>query len=119
MSQTCKHNCEGCSAECVERQASKPDFSAPLHPRSQVNKVLAVMSGKGGVGKSLVTSLLAAHLQARGKQTAILDADITGPSIPKAFGLTDQASGSEAGIFPVKTRTGIDVIFAGPSPYSY
>ncbi len=110
MSQTCKHNCEGCSAECGERQASKPDFSAPLHPLSQVNKVLAVMSGKGGVGKSLVTSLLAAHLQARGKQTAILDADITGPSIPKAFGLTDQARGSDAGIFPVKTRTGIDVM---------
>lgn len=110
MNEKCNHHCEGCQEACGESQAGKPHFAAPLHPMSQVKQVIAVMSGKGGVGKSLVSSLLAARLQAQAKQTAILDADITGPSIPQAFALTDKAVGTEKGILPVKTRTGIDVM---------
>lgn len=80
------------------------------HELSHINKVIGVVSGKGGVGKSLVTSLLAVLAQRNGCQTAILDADITGPSIPKAFGLHGKAEGSELGLYPVKTKTGISVM---------
>jgi Mrp family chromosome partitioning ATPase len=77
---------------------------------SNVKKVYAVVSGKGGVGKSLVTSLLAVSMHRLGYRTAILDADVTGPSIPKAFGVKDKAAGSEIGVFPVTTKTGIDIM---------
>ena len=87
-----------------------PDFHIDANKGSHVNKVIAVVSGKGGVGKSLVTSLLAVGMQRRGFKTAILDADITGPSIPEAFGLHDKAKGSAAGILPEVTKTGIDVM---------
>jgi Mrp family chromosome partitioning ATPase/predicted Fe-Mo cluster-binding NifX family protein len=86
------------------------DFSEKLHPQSNVKKVIGVVSGKGGVGKSLVTSLLAVTMQRRQHRVAILDADITGPSIPKAFGLTERASGTELGLLPVKSKTGIDIM---------
>lgn len=82
----------------------------PLHHLSQVKRAIAVVSGKGGVGKSLVTSLMAVSAQRVGLKTAILDADITGPSIPKVFGLKQKARGNELGMYPVKTRTGIDVM---------
>lgn len=82
----------------------------PENKYSTVKKVIGVVSGKGGVGKSLVTSLLAVAAQSAGKQTAILDADVTGPSIPKAFGLHGRAEGSDDGIFPMQTKTGIRVM---------
>ncbi len=106
MSQNCDHNCSSCKADCGEREIQK----LPLHHMSKVKKVIAVMSGKGGVGKSSITSLLATSVNKMGYKTAILDADITGPSIPKVFGISEKAKGSEEMIFPEKTRTGIDVI---------
>jgi len=87
-----------------------PDLTVQPHEGSQINKVIAVISGKGGVGKSLVTSMLAVMMKRKGYHTAILDADITGPSIPKAFGVSGMAQGSEAGLYPMKTSTGIDII---------
>mgnify|MGYP002740351432 CR=1 FL=1 len=80
------------------------------HPLSNIKKVIAVVSGKGGVGKSLVTSLLAVNMNRAGKHSAILDADITGPSIPKLFGIHEKALGNEDGILPCKSKTGIDVM---------
>lgn len=88
----------------------KTEQFAPLNERSAVRKVIAVVSGKGGVGKSLITSLLAVHTNRKGLHTAILDADITGPSIPKTFHLNEHATGNSKGIFPVKTKTGISVM---------
>jgi Mrp family chromosome partitioning ATPase len=89
---------------------SRPIFPIKLNDRSNIKKVYAVVSGKGGVGKSLVTSLLATSVAKRGKQVAVLDADITGPSIPKLFGLKTNALGSEEGIYPVKSNLGIDIM---------
>ncbi len=105
MSEECTHDCSSCGADCSSR-----DMHEKLNPKSSVKKVIGVVSGKGGVGKSLVTSLLAVMFSRQGWHTAILDADITGPSIPKAFGLTEKATGTEECIFPVKTHGGIDVI---------
>lgn len=109
MSEQCNHDCGSCSADCGERENTAPAKEA-LNPMSAVNKVIAVVSGKGGVGKSLITSLLAVLTNRKGNRTAILDADITGPSIPKAFGLKEKAYGSEVGIFPVSTKEGIEVM---------
>ncbi len=109
MSQDCNENCSSCSETCSERKAA-PDFREKPHELSSIKKVIAVISGKGGVGKSLVTSLLAVTMDRMGYHTAILDADITGPSIPKAFGLKEKAGGSELGIYPVKSRMGIDIM---------
>lgn len=103
-----RSSCEGCE-HAGEHHA---DFSATLNPMSSVKKVIGIVSGKGGVGKSLVTSLLAAAMRKRGHRTAVLDADITGPSIPKAFGLSGRASGSEIGLMPLTTASGIEVISA-------
>ena len=86
------------------------DLRKPCNELSHVKKVIAVMSGKGGVGKSLVACSLAAAMAARGKSVGILDADITGPSIPKAFGITRKARGSEMGILPEETHMGIKVM---------
>lgn len=105
----CNHNCESCSSSCGDRK-EKNDFTVQPHELSNIKKVIGVVSGKGGVGKSLVTSLLAVSMNRRGYHTAILDADITGPSIPKAFGLHEKAKGNEMGLFPVKSKTGIDVM---------
>jgi len=77
---------------------------------SSIKKVIGVVSGKGGVGKSLVTSMLAVTMNRMGYHTAVLDADVTGPSIPKAFGIKEKATGSEFGLFPVKSKTGIDIM---------
>lgn len=103
-----RSSCEGCE-HAGEHHA---DFSSALNPMSSVKKVIGIVSGKGGVGKSLVTSLLAAAMRKRGHRTAVLDADITGPSIPKAFGLSGRASGSEIGLMPLTTASGIEVISA-------
>ena len=86
------------------------DFLEKPHEMSSIKKVIGVVSGKGGVGKSLVTSLMAVEMNRRGAHSAILDADVTGPSIPKAFGLHQRAMGSELGLLPVKTKSGIDVM---------
>lgn len=105
MSEGCSGNCSSCSSNC-----EKKDMRLPENQYSTVKKVIGVVSGKGGVGKSLVTSLLAVAAQSAGKQAAILDADVTGPSIPKAFGLHDRAEGSEDGLFPMQTKTGVRVM---------
>lgn len=105
----CTHDCNSCGVDCSSR-GTPQDFRAPLNELSSVNKVIAVVSGKGGVGKSLVTSMLAVQMNRRGKKTAILDADVTGPSIPKNFGATERAMGNELGLFPVTTKSGIDLM---------
>ena len=87
-----------------------PDLSENPHEASKINKVIAVISGKGGVGKSMVTSMLAVLMNRKGYNTAILDADITGPSIPKAFGIEGKARGSEIGLYPIKSTNGVDII---------
>lgn len=110
MSENYNQSCSSCSEDCVERKEQKTDFSEQLHKMSSVKKVIGIVSGKGGVGKSLVTSMLAVTMNRMGYHAAILDADVTGPSIPKAFGIREKASGSEFGLFPVKTKTGIDIM---------
>ncbi len=108
MSENCTHDCSSCSENCSQRDP-KSLLEKP-HELSHIKKVIGVVSGKGGVGKSLVTSLLSVTMNRRGNKTAILDADITGPSIPKAFGIKEKATGNELGIFPVKTKTDIGVM---------
>lgn len=110
MSDNCSHSCSSCGEECPSRTAGKPDFTAAPHVMSSIRKVIGVVSGKGGVGKSLVTSLAAVESRRRGLKTAILDADITGPSIPKTFGIRRKATGTQHGILPVQSSTGIDVM---------
>ncbi|MDD3904145.1 MAG: Mrp/NBP35 family ATP-binding protein [Sphaerochaeta sp.] len=107
MSDSCNNQCDSCNEECEDR---KPDFRATAHKESHIKHIIAVVSGKGGVGKSLVTSLLAVTMQKKGYKTAILDADITGPSIPKAFGITDKATGEQGSIQPNITSSGIKVM---------
>ena len=102
----CSHNCESCSGSCGQPES----LQVAPNKLSKIRKVIGVVSGKGGVGKSLVTSMLAVGMTRRGYHSAILDADITGPSIPKAFGLTGGCEGCEEGIFPKTTTTGVDVI---------
>ena len=105
MSENCTHNCSTCSADCSSR---KPEsLIEKPHELSNVKKVIGIVSGKGGVGKSLTTAMLATVMQRREYKTAILDADITGPSIPKLFGLNTRAEADDTGIYPVSTKTGI------------
>ena len=110
MSEDCTHVCENCGKSCSEREGGKPDFRAKLNPWSRVGKVVAVASGKGGVGKSLVTSLLAAEAAKRGRRTAILDADITGPSIPRAFGISGGTVNGPNGIVPCVSKGGVRIM---------
>lgn len=109
MSENCTHDCSSCGVDCPSRQQPEDMHEAP-HALSNIKKVIGVVSGKGGVGKSMVTSLLAVALKRRNLGVGILDADITGPSIPKIFGLHDKATGDENGIYPVRSKTGIDVM---------
>lgn len=108
MSASCSGNCSSCGESCSDRKAES--FLAEPNAHSNVKKVIAVMSGKGGVGKSTVTAMLAVALAKLGRKTAVLDADITGPSIPKAFGLKTQIVGSDDGMLPAETRDGIKVM---------
>ncbi|MBR5447902.1 MAG: P-loop NTPase, partial [Clostridia bacterium] len=108
MAEGCTHNCSTCSSNCSSRNAES--LRVPLNELSSVKHVIGVVSGKGGVGKSLVTSMLAVLMQREGKKVAILDADITGPSIPKAFGMKPGVEGGPEGMFPPRTTTGIDVM---------
>lgn len=111
MSENCTHDCSTCGVDCPSRSAEQqPDFSAPANPNSHVKKVIGVVSGKGGVGKSLVTSLMSALMRRRDHTVAILDADVTGPSIPKAFGVKTQLMGSDEGIYPAVSPTGIKMV---------
>lgn len=109
MSEQCTHDCSTCSSNCGSKDP-KSLLVAP-HPNSKIGKVIGVVSGKGGVGKSMVTDLLAVEFARRGYHCGILDADITGPSIPKAFGITEKAQGNETTIFPVKSKKyGVDIM---------
>ena len=105
----CTHDCSSCGSSCGERTEPQ-SLLQPLNSASRVGKVIAVVSGKGGVGKSMVTSMLAVLMQRRGYKTAILDADITGPSIPKAFNIHGNCFQSENGIEPLESHTGIKVM---------
>ena len=106
--ESCNHDCSSCSADCESR--TPESFLEKPHKESTIRKVIGVVSGKGGVGKSLVSSMLAVKFQKKGYHTAIMDADITGPSIPKSFGITEHATGNENGIWPVETKTGIQTM---------
>lgn len=103
----CDHNCDECTEKC---ENETHDFSIKLNEMSHVKKTIAVISGKGGVGKSMITSMLAVTLQRRGYKTAVLDADLTGPSIPKIFGIKNKAQENEFGLLPVVTKTKIKVM---------
>ena len=108
--QNCTHDCSSCGEACPSRQADPKDFLEKPHEMSRIKKVIGVVSGKGGVGKSLVTSMLAVLLNRRGYHTAVLDADITGPSIPKVFGVRERAKAIPAGMLPSRTKTGVDIM---------
>ena len=105
----CTHNCSTCGESCAERATPQSLRKAP-HPESHIGKVFGVVSGKGGVGKSMVTSQLAVSLRRKGYRVGILDADITGPSIPKAFGMHEKAVGTENALLPCVSSTGIEVM---------
>lgn len=109
MAENCNHDCSscgesGCSSRTAESLKKQP------HKMSRIKKVIAVVSGKGGVGKSMTSAMLAVSSQRRGYNTAIMDADITGPSIPKMFGVHDRAMGSDAGILPVNSKSGVQLM---------
>ncbi|SET34021.1 Chromosome partitioning ATPase, Mrp family, contains Fe-S cluster [Natronincola peptidivorans] len=110
MSENCNQTCSSCSDDYSEKKEQKVDFSEKPHELSRIKKVIGIVSGKGGVGKSLVTSMLAVATRKRGYHTAILDADVTGPSIPKAFGLNEKAEVTDLGIYPARSQTGIDIM---------
>ena len=118
--ETCSHDCGSCTANCSSRQTAgqqkmnKEDFIEKLDPRSSVKKVIGIVSGKGGVGKSMVTSLMACQMRAKGYRVGILDADITGPSIPKAFGIHQMAYETPDGqlMIPAQSTTGIEIMSA-------
>lgn len=109
MSENCNHDCSSCSANCSSRKPGEMPKDKP-HLRSRIKHVIGVVSGKGGVGKSFVTSLLAVEMTRRGYSCGILDADITGPSIPKMFGIHERATGDQDGIYPVRSRQGVQVM---------
>ena len=107
MSEECTHDCSSCGADCPSRNAPQHE---PPHAKSHIKKVLGVVSGKGGVGKSMTSAMLAVAMRRMGHSAGILDADITGPSIPKLFGVHGPATGNDDGIYPIKSRTGIDIM---------
>ena len=108
MSNNCSHDCSSCASGCASRK-SESMYKAP-HKESSVKKIIGVVSGKGGVGKSLTTSLLASYAHKQGFSVGILDADITGPSIPRMYGVTDRAIGGEEGIQTVLTPEGMQLM---------
>lgn len=104
----CTHDCRSCSETCAER--SPESFREEINKMSSAKKVIGIVSGKGGVGKSLVTGLMAVLAKRNGFKTAVLDADITGPSIPEMFNLHEKVTGDENGVYPAFTKTGIEVM---------
>ncbi|MBP3608845.1 MAG: P-loop NTPase [Lachnospiraceae bacterium] len=107
---SCSGNCSGCGSDCSSRKPDKSSFLEPMNEYSNVKRVIGVVSGKGGVGKSFVTSYLSVLMNRKGFKTAILDADITGPSIPKAFGMKEMVQANEMGIIPAVTKNGIEMV---------
>ncbi|MDE6592238.1 MAG: Mrp/NBP35 family ATP-binding protein [Oscillospiraceae bacterium] len=105
----CNGSCSSCGSDCAERKAPQ-SFIEKLGEGSSVKKVIGIVSGKGGVGKSLVTGLLAAEFAKKGSRTAVLDADITGPSIPKIFGINERCMGSEKGLIPITSQKGVKIM---------
>ncbi len=108
MSENCTHDCSTCSENCASRDPKS--FLEKLNEASSVKKVYGIVSGKGGVGKSLVTSMLASAMNKKNHKVAVLDADLTGPSIPKVFGINEKAFADERGIIPVRSNGGVDVM---------
>lgn len=108
MSENCNHDCGSCSENCAERDPKS--FQENPHDMSRIGKVIAVVSGKGGVGKSMITGLLAVLASRQGKKVGILDADITGPSIPRMFGVTEKLTADQNGAYPSASKGGIDVV---------
>lgn len=108
MSENCNHDCGSCSENCAERDPKS--FQENPHDMSRIGKVIAVVSGKGGVGKSMITGLLAVLASRQGKKVGILDADITGPSIPRMFGVTEKLTADQNGAYPSASKSGIDVV---------
>ena len=106
----CTHDCSSCGESCAEREGGSPFQIKPLHEGCRVGKVYGIVSGKGGVGKSIVTSMMAVEMQRRAHRAAILDADVTGPSIPKSFGLKPGVDAMGDVLLPAKTKTGIQVM---------
>lgn len=106
----CNNDCGSCSENCSSRQPTREELLEPANAHSQVGRLIGVVSGKGGVGKSLVTSSLAVLFQRKGYKTAVLDADVTGPSIPRAFGIHEKAQANELGILPVETEKGTKIM---------
>lgn len=105
----CTHDCSSCSSNCGERK-EKQNFLKPMNKNSNIKKVIGIVSGKGGVGKSLVSCLLASRCQRAGLKVGILDADITGPSVPKSFGITSRAMQDDTGLLPTVTKTGVKMM---------
>lgn len=105
----CTNDCSSCSSNCGERK-EKQSFLKPMNKNSNIKKVIGIVSGKGGVGKSLVSCLLASRCQRAGLKVGILDADITGPSVPKSFGITSRAMQDETGLLPTVTKTGVKMM---------
>ncbi len=105
MAKECTHDCGSCKEECSQR-----DMHKKPHELSNIKKVIGVVSGKGGVGKSLTTAMLAVTSARNGYKTAVLDADITGPSVPKMFGIKEKAMGTEMGILPAISKTGVEIM---------
>ena len=106
MSEECTHDCSSCKANCDHRA---PEHEPP-HPKSRIRKVIGVVSGKGGVGKSMTSAMLAVSMRRLGYKAGVLDADITGPSIPRLFGVKGPATGDGESINPVCSRTGVEIM---------
>lgn len=109
MAEACNHDCSACGTTCGQ-DTRKQDLRIKPHALSSIKHTIAVVSGKGGVGKSLVTGLLSVAMNRKGKHVGILDADITGPSIPKMFGVSGEVQGNEKGVYPIKSNRGIDIV---------
>lgn len=106
----CSSNCSSCASNCASRKPSREDMFVPQNANSNIKKVIGIVSGKGGVGKSFITSYMSVLMNRKGYKTAILDADITGPSIPKAFGIHGKAQGTELGMIPAQSKNGVKVM---------
>lgn len=106
----CNHDCSNCKSECAERKPSKEDFLKPMNKYSKIKKVIGVVSGKGGVGKSLVTCLLASKCAKKGLKVGVLDADITGPSVPKSFGIKERAMQDGECLLPAVSENGVKIM---------
>ncbi len=109
MAEACTHDCSACGTTCGQ-DTRKQDLRIKPHALSSIKHTIAVVSGKGGVGKSLVTGLLSVAMNRKGKHVGILDADITGPSIPKMFGVSGEVQGNEKGVYPIKSNSGIGIV---------